>query len=123
NEYYLTDCFQLARTQGLAVDVWITDNYRAFDGVNDRRQLAQSEQYILQQIRDKWMLNGVSFVLPETCYIEDSVEIGPDTQIGPHCSLIGKTRIGRFCEIGSHVHLKDVMIADSTQIAAGTIKA
>jgi bifunctional UDP-N-acetylglucosamine pyrophosphorylase/glucosamine-1-phosphate N-acetyltransferase len=122
-EYYLTDCFSLARKQGIGADVWVTDHYEAFDGVNDRRQLADLEQRILRRIRENWMLQGVTFQLAESTYIEDTVLIGEDSVIGPHCSLLGRTRIGKSCEIGSHVCLKDVIIPDGTKVPPGTIQS
>lgn len=42
-EYYLTDCFQLAREEGTSCHVHITDDYQRFDGVNDLEQLANIE--------------------------------------------------------------------------------
>jgi len=122
-EYYLTDCFALARTQKIASDVWVTDHFEAFDGVNDRRQLAELEQRLLRRSRDQWMLAGVTLQLPESCYIEDAVSIGEDSRIGPHCTLLGRTRIGKSCEIGSHVYLKDVIIPDGMKVPAGTIQS
>ncbi len=122
-EYYLTDCFAKARSQGIPADVWITDHYEAFDGVNDRRQLAELEQRLLRKLRESWMLNGVSFRLPESCYIEDAVNIGEDSVIGAHCTLLGRTRIGKGCEIGSHVCLKDVIIPDGMTVPPGTIQS
>lgn len=122
-EYYLTDCFRLARSQGLAADVFVTEQYQSFDGVNDRNQLAEIEDRLLRKTRKQWMHAGVSFVLPETCYLDDTVIIGEDTTVGPHCTLLGRTKIGQACEIGSHVYLKDVIIPDGTKVPAGTIQS
>lgn len=122
-EYYLTDCFALARQQNIGADVWITDQYEAFDGVNDRRQLADLEQRILRRIREQWMLAGVSFQLPESTYVDEAVLIGEDSLIGPHSTLLGRTRIGKACEIGSHVYLKNVIIPDGTKVPPGTIQS
>lgn len=121
-EYYITDCFQLARERGKSVKVWSTSNYASFDGINDRGQLAQLEARLAHQIRSKWMQAGVSFHLPESTYVEASVEIGEDSEIGPNVSLLGHTRIGKSCEIASHVVLKDVMIPDSAHVEAGTVR-
>ena len=45
-EYYLTDCFRLAREEGAPATVYITDDYRSFDGVNDPVQLAAAEELL-----------------------------------------------------------------------------
>ncbi len=121
-EYYLTDCFALSLERGVPADVWATDDYHSFDGVNDRHQLSQLEGRLLQKIRRRWMADGVTFLMAPSTYIEADVTIGADTVIGPHASLIGKTKIGANCEIGSHVALKDVMIPDGTRIPAGTVR-
>jgi bifunctional UDP-N-acetylglucosamine pyrophosphorylase/glucosamine-1-phosphate N-acetyltransferase len=68
------------------------------------------------------MKAGISFHLPETTYLEESVEFGGDTVVGPNCSLLGRTRIGQKCEIGSHVVLKNVIIPDHTIVPAGTLQ-
>lgn len=121
-EYYLTDCFQLAREAGHPADVYITPDFEAFDGVNDRLQLARLEQRLQRKLKEKWMQAGVSFRLPDTCYLDESVTFDADTVVGPNSSLLGRTRIGKGCEIGSHVVLKNVIIPDHTQVPAGTVR-
>lgn len=120
-EYYLTDCFQIAADQGRPALVYQTHQYQSFDGVNRRSQLTAIEQWILQQRRQQLMDEGVSFHLPETCFLEDDVEIGQDSDIGPHCSFTGRTKIGRRCRIGSHCCLHNVAIPDGDVLAPGTI--
>lgn len=44
-EYYLTDCFSVAKRQGHRVGVFATDEYRYFGGVNTQAQLAELEQW------------------------------------------------------------------------------
>ena len=39
-EYYLTDCFGLARKRGKSVHVFQTENWQGFEGVNNPDQLA-----------------------------------------------------------------------------------
>ncbi|MBC7658626.1 MAG: NTP transferase domain-containing protein [Chitinophagaceae bacterium] len=121
-EYYLTDCFALSLAKGLPALVWTTTDYASFDGVNDRMQLARLEERVLQKLRSKMMSEGVSFTMASSTYIEVGVQIGADTWIGPHASLSGLTKIGRNCEIGSHVDLKNVIIPDGTKVPAGTIR-
>jgi len=121
-EYYLTDCFALSLAQGSPALVWTTKDYASFDGVNDRLQLSRLEARVLDRLRRGWMAEGVSFHMASSTYLEVSVQIGADTTIGPHTSFTGQTQIGRNCEIGSHVALKDVIIPDGTKVPAGTIR-
>jgi bifunctional UDP-N-acetylglucosamine pyrophosphorylase/glucosamine-1-phosphate N-acetyltransferase len=121
-EYYLTDCFALAREKGKVVKVWTTPDYASFDGINDRNQLAQLEERLNAKLCRQWMEAGISFRLPATTYLETTVTIGEDSEIGPNVSLLGRTEIGRNCEIGSHAVLKDVIIPDGTRIHPGTVR-
>lgn len=121
-EYYLTDCFALSLDRGVPALVWKTDDYSSFDGVNDRMQLSRLELRMLDKLRKKWMSEGVTFQMASSTYLDVSVRIGQDTVIGPHASLTGKTEIGRNCEIGSHVALKDVIIPDGTKLPSGTVR-
>ncbi len=121
-EYYLTDCFQLSRKAGVPADVFTSDQYEAFDGINDRQQLAKLETRLQRRAKDRWMREGVTFRLPDTTYIEDSVVLGGDLDIGPNCSLLGRTRIGDGCKLGSHVLLKNVIIPAGTTVPPGTVR-
>ncbi|MES2744230.1 MAG: hypothetical protein V4655_02340, partial [Bdellovibrionota bacterium] len=121
-EYYLTDCFALSLSRGEPALVWPTDDYGSFDGVNDRIQLAKLEERVAAKIRQRWMAEGATFILASSTYIEADVTIGSDTRIGPHASLMGRTSIGKGCEIGSHVALKDVNISDGECVASGTVR-
>lgn len=121
-EYYITDCFALAREQGKSVKVWATQDFASFDGINDRLQLAELEQRLVSKYCRHWMTAGVTFRSPQTTYLEASVRIGEDSEIGANVSLLGSTHVGKNCEIGSQVVLKDVIIPDGTRIPAGTVR-
>lgn len=121
-EYYLTDCFSLSLARGVPALVWKTEDYASFDGVNDRMQLSRLEERMLGKLRRQWMSDGVSFQMASSTYLDVTVKIGQDTVIGSNVSLTGKTQIGRNCEIGSHVALKNVIIPDDTKVPAGTVR-
>ncbi|SMF66776.1 NTP transferase domain-containing protein [Pseudobacteriovorax antillogorgiicola] len=120
-EYYLTDCFELAREQGSPAMVFETEEFRSFDGVNNRSQLCQIEDWIIAQKRLELMQEGVTFKLQDTCYVEDQVSIGPDSTIGPHCSLIGHTKIGANCVIGAQCIIENQILPDGTVIEPGSV--
>ncbi len=48
------------------------------------------------------MANGVTIFRPDTCVIDSSVTVGPDTIIEPYVQLLGATRIGADCRIRSY---------------------
>lgn len=121
-EYYLTDCFRLSSKQGVPADVFITERYEAFDGVNDREQLARLEERLQRRAKERWMREGVTFRLPDTTYIEDSVTLGRDLDVGPSCTFLGSTQIGHGSKIGGHVVLKNVIIPAGSTIPPGTVR-
>jgi bifunctional UDP-N-acetylglucosamine pyrophosphorylase/glucosamine-1-phosphate N-acetyltransferase len=45
-EYYLTDCFELARARDIPTYVHVAADYREFAGVNDREQLTNLERWL-----------------------------------------------------------------------------
>lgn len=118
-EYYVTDCFELAKKDGESVEIFQTDEYSSFFGVNNRSQLANAEYVILNQNRQRVMAEGVSLKMPDTCYIEDEVQVGSDTTIHGNCYLAGNTTIGSDCNIEPNVVLVNVKINNGQHIEAG----
>ena len=109
-EYYLTDVFKFMEN----VEVLRVEDWREILGVNTREQLAEVERVMQERIKKKHMENGVTFIMPESVYVEYSVRIGEDTTIYPFVVLIGKTRIGKNCTIGPFKVLKDAYVEDGT---------
>jgi bifunctional UDP-N-acetylglucosamine pyrophosphorylase/glucosamine-1-phosphate N-acetyltransferase len=112
-EYYLTDVIALlARSSRIT---GVLGHAEALLGVNDRSQLAQAEELILQRIRTRHAKNGVT--VRGTPRIDDSVEIGVDALIEDGVNLRGQTRIGArtVVDVGS-------VIADSSVGEGALIK-
>ncbi|MGQ0503719.1 MAG: sugar phosphate nucleotidyltransferase, partial [Myxococcaceae bacterium] len=97
-EYYLTDLVEMASPEGgvEAVSVDFADTA----GANDRAELAQLASALRERINRRWMKAGVSFVDPSNTYVEEGVELGADSELGPLVSLMGRTRIGKNVRIG-----------------------
>ena len=99
-EYYLTDVPSILRDQGDEVAIFLCDDPREVEGVNDRRQLAEMEKVIRQSTVEKLMIeSGVTFVDPKTAYISRRVKIGRDTVINPNVTVEGESVIGEGCVI------------------------
>jgi bifunctional UDP-N-acetylglucosamine pyrophosphorylase/glucosamine-1-phosphate N-acetyltransferase len=109
-EYYLTDVI----AQGRAVAVEAEE--AEVSGVNDRAQLARSAAKIRESKNAQLMKDGVTLVDPAVSYIDEGVEIGPDSMLEPLVSLRGKTRVGRGVEIGQGCVIVDSEIADGARI-------
>ena len=101
NEYYLTDTLEILSNKGLKVSPFMIDEKDEILGVNDRMQLATAQRLMNERIIKNHLSNGVSFISPETTFIDADVTIGMDTIIYPQVILQGKTAIGEDCVIGS----------------------
>jgi len=115
-EYYLTDLVAYAVSQGLKVEWEKTrEPFRAL-GINTRKDLAEAESILREEICVQWMLEGVSILDPGSTYIEPSVTLGRDTQIEPGCHLRGETRVGPGCRIGAGSVVADSHIGRGVEI-------
>ena len=119
-EYYLTDMVGLAHGAGLGAMVYEAEEPRDYAGVNDRRQLAAIESWLVARVVAGLMERGVSFRLPETTMVEADVQADADVDIGPGCSLMGKTVIGGGAQLGAGVVAVDVEIGSEAKIGAGS---
>lgn len=110
-EYYLTDVIALAKTDGLNIEPLLVDEEH-FKGVNSKADLAAAEAIMQRRIREKWMLSGVSMQLPESIYIEESVEFDGECLVENGCRLCGETLISRS-HIKAHSVIEDSVIKHS----------
>ena len=126
NEYLLTDLVALAVAEHADGQPWPVETVQAPAsialGVNDRVQQAEADAIVRQQTRERLMRAGVTIIGPETVFIDESVEIGPDTVILPHCVITGRTRIGRGCRIGPHAVLHNATLGEGVVVRSSTIE-
>lgn len=111
-EYYLTDMAGILRAAGFAVETRKAPDAHEVLGINTRVELAAMDALFRDRKTRELMLGGVTILRPETCVIDQDVEIGPDTIIGPCVALYGKTRIGENCVVRPFSTLRDTVIAD-----------
>ncbi|MBP9484129.1 MAG: NTP transferase domain-containing protein, partial [Negativicutes bacterium] len=93
-EYYLTDTLAYLNKVDKPVGAQILLDEDESLGVNSRVQLAQAEQILRQRKNLELMENGVTLMDPATTYVDEDVEVGPDTVIYPSTWLEGQTQIG-----------------------------
>jgi bifunctional UDP-N-acetylglucosamine pyrophosphorylase/glucosamine-1-phosphate N-acetyltransferase len=115
-EYYLTEIIRLAAEQERRVAAVVLDNPDEGLGVNTRRQLAEAEQVVRQQIRDRWLDAGVTMIDPASTWIDAAVTIGRDTVLYPNVTLEGKTVIGEDCVLRSSTRLTDCIVGNGVEI-------
>lgn len=73
------------------------------------------------EIIEKHVNNGVKFVDEFQAYIDDTVQIGAGTLIGPCVTLEGDTVIGENCFIGQNTVINDSKIDDNVNIKSSVI--
>ena len=113
-EYYLTDIVaRAARSIGVsAVDA----DFRDVAGVNDRRQLGESEAMMRARINGAW-LRHVTFHDVGSTVVEADVQLGVDVELGRGVSLRGRTRIGRGAHIDDGAVLIDTVVGAGARVA------
>jgi bifunctional UDP-N-acetylglucosamine pyrophosphorylase/glucosamine-1-phosphate N-acetyltransferase len=108
-EFYLTDVVE----QAAQTDRGVADLRVPFDdlrGVNNRAELAEAEEALLERIRRRWMVAGVTIRAPHTVRIDADVKLAPDVEIGPGVQLLGRTTIAKGTSIGAGCVLRDVTV-------------
>ena len=116
NEYYLTDVFGMMVKDGLLVRPIRHDHPQEFLGVNNRAELAQATEVIRARKVHELMVAGVTVHDPRTAYVDDGVEIGPDSELFPNVQLYGATKLGRGCTIRSGSVLRDTVVAEGATV-------
>lgn len=109
-EYYLTDVFSLLAAEGKHIATCLLDDMQEALGINDRIRQAEADTILRRRTIERLMLQGVTFLAPETTLVDDAVEIGRDTIIYPGCILEGNTVIGQNSQIGPSTRLTDCHI-------------
>ena len=115
-EFYLTDIVEQGIKHKCKVDAFPTDNWKSFIGINNRQQLSFAEKIIINELIENFQKNGVTFILPETTYLEYNVKIGNDTVIYPSNNLFNGAEIGSGCIIGPSNTVKNSIIKDNVQL-------
>ena len=120
-EYYLTDIFELAVSQGMTV----TTHHPTFEwetaGVNSRLQLAELERIYQRNQADLLMEAGVTLRDPNRIDVRGNLTVGQDTTIDVNCIFEGDVTIGSNVSVGPNCCISNASIADGTIIKANTV--
>jgi bifunctional UDP-N-acetylglucosamine pyrophosphorylase / glucosamine-1-phosphate N-acetyltransferase len=81
-------------------------------GVNDRVQLAQVRRTLNDRILTDLMRAGVTVVDPASTWVDVTVTIGQDAEIGPQTHLEGATVIGAGAKVGPGCLLEDTTVGE-----------
>ena len=84
--------------------------------VVDRHTLSAASTAVRDRLVHAHERAGVSFLLPETSWLDVDVRIGPDTVIYPGVVIEGPTEIGSECVIGPHSRIVDSVIGRGVEL-------
>src|SRR5277367_5445855 len=96
---YLTDVVDILRRDGYPVGTMVAADAGEIAGVNDRVQLAQVRRTLNDRILTDLMRAGVTVVDPASTWVDVTVTIGQDAEIGPQTYLEGATVIGAGAKV------------------------
>ena len=116
-EFYLTDSISLL---GRAISFEINDE-EEIQGINNRVDLAKCEEIIQRKIKTKHMINGVTFINPESSTVSEESEIGMDVIIEANSHIRGFSKISDNCIIGPNTFLENTSIKKNCKIVNTTI--
>jgi bifunctional UDP-N-acetylglucosamine pyrophosphorylase/glucosamine-1-phosphate N-acetyltransferase len=115
-EYYLTEVVRLALRDGVPMIAVPAQAQWETLGVNSKAQLAQLERIAQQRIADALLSQGVTLADPARIDVRGTVAAGRDTHIDVNCIFEGNVRLGDDVSIGANCVLRDVSIADGSEI-------
>lgn len=113
-ELYLTDIIEAAARGGEVLTVDAPAEETA--GVNDRAELAERAEVLRARINVKHMRAGVTLLHPPSTFIDEGVEIGPETIIGPSVSIQGECEIGAGVSLGQGSVLVHTTVGDEAEV-------
>ncbi len=120
-EFYITDLIKLASNDNKQVESILIENEKEVMGINNRYQLAFIENIILRQIKEKFMLNGVTMENAETIYIDYNVEIESDVIIESNVTLKGNSKIKKGSIIKAGTYIENAIIQENTEIKPNSV--
>jgi bifunctional UDP-N-acetylglucosamine pyrophosphorylase/glucosamine-1-phosphate N-acetyltransferase len=121
-EVFFTDIVDLAIAGGKRVAAFCTPDPGEGMGVNTRVELAVAETILRRRIRERLMLDGVTFHDPESTAVDDTVRIAADTIIERGCVLEGTTTIGPDSLVGPYSIVRDTAIGARCVVEASVLE-
>ncbi|WP_337244607.1 bifunctional UDP-N-acetylglucosamine diphosphorylase/glucosamine-1-phosphate N-acetyltransferase GlmU [Luteimonas sp. gir] len=117
-EYYLTDVFAMAADEYSAAQIIMVDDPLEAEGANDPWQLAQLERaWQLRAVRALCQ-RGARFADPARVDIRGEVVVAPDVEIDVDVVFEGRVELGEGVRIGPFCRLRDVGLAEGTEVRA-----
>ncbi len=120
-EYYLTDIVAKAVAENLPLASRQPERAWEVLGVNDQRQLAELERHYQRQRAEELMAEGVALRDPARLDVRGEVSAGREVEIDINVILEGRVKLGDGVKIGPNCILREVDIAENTEILANSL--
>ena len=115
-EYYLVDIVNVARGQGRASAVVVTDAPDEVVGINSRAELATAEAQWQQMRREEAMAEGATLRAPETVFFSYDTVVGKDVTIEPNVVFGPGVTVHDNVRVKAFSHLEGCELHDSAQV-------
>ncbi len=120
-EFYLTDVASKLVAAGDRVVAVQAESVDEVLGANTIAEMMHLDAAMRTAAARRLMAQGVTIFRPDTCVIDSSVTVGPDTVIEPFVQLLGATHIGSECRIRSYSVLQNSTLGDGVLVRNGCI--
>ncbi|MEO1766748.1 bifunctional UDP-N-acetylglucosamine diphosphorylase/glucosamine-1-phosphate N-acetyltransferase GlmU [Thiobacter aerophilum] len=117
-EYYLTDIVAMAVAEGLPIETVHPHHEWEVLGINSKLQLGQLERIYQRNLARALAGAGTHILDVDRIDVRGELTCGRDVVIDVNCVFEGRVHLGDRVQVGPHCVLKDVLVAEDTQIQA-----
>jgi len=117
-EYYLTDVVALAVGEGVRVEAVKVEDPWEVAGVNSKQELAALERVAQSREAARLLEAGVTLADPARIDVRGALECGRDVSIDVNCVFEGRVRLANGVRVGPNCVLRDVTIAEGSEVRA-----
>jgi bifunctional UDP-N-acetylglucosamine pyrophosphorylase/glucosamine-1-phosphate N-acetyltransferase len=115
-EYYLTDCVEMAVSDGIAVGSSVLLHAEESMGVNNRAQLAQVERLFQARIAQRLLEQGVTLLDPARLDVRGELVCGREVVIDVNVIFSGRVTLGDGVRIGPNNVITDAELGDNVEV-------
>lgn len=115
-EYYLTDVVSMAVDAGQTVAAVLASDPNEVLGINDKRQLAETERLHQKRTAAELLERGVTLADPARVDVRGTLEVGRDVFIDVGVVIEGRVKLGDRVRIGPYCVLRDTTLGDDTVV-------
>ncbi|MDL1984963.1 MAG: NTP transferase domain-containing protein [Deltaproteobacteria bacterium] len=120
SEQNLPDAVAIVKREGGTVASYTEVSEREAVAPNAQDDLEDADMVLRRQVISRHRQRRIEFQDARTTFVDYDVTIDRGTRIGRNVQLLGSTRIGEGCEIGSDTTLRDCTVGDRCVIERGT---